>query len=112
MKRITAITLAAFIAAPAFAQTTTLQELTTKGMIMDAGGMKFDVAYKPDGSLAVTMDGADVGLTGTWRIDGDKLCTTSNFNPVEECAVYPAGKKSGDSFEVTGSQGTAMVTIK
>jgi hypothetical protein len=112
MKRIIAISIVALIAAPAFAQTTTVQEVTTRGMVMDAGGMKFDVAYKPDGSLAVTMDGADVGLTGTWRIDGEKLCTTSNFNPVEECAVYPAGKKSGDSFEVTGSQGTAMVTIK
>lgn len=112
MKRIIAISIVALIAAPAFAQITTVQEVTTRGMVMDAGGMKFDVAYKPDGSLAVTMDGADVGLTGTWRIDGEKLCTTSNFNPVEECAVYPAGKKSGDSFEVTGSQGTAMVTIK
>ena len=112
MKRIIAISIVALIAAPAFGQTTTVQEVTTRGMVMDAGGMKFDVAYKPDGSLAGTMDGADVGLTGTWRIDGEKLCTTSNFNPVEECAVYPAGKKSGDSFEVTGSQGTAMVTIK
>lgn len=112
MKRIIAISIAALIATPAFAQTTTLQELTTKGMIMDAGGMKFDVTYKPDGSLAVSMDGADVGLTGSWRIDGDKLCTKSNYAPDEECVAYPAGKKSGDTFDVTGSQGTASVTIK
>ena len=46
------------------------------------------------------------------RIDGEKLCTTSNFNPAEECTVYPAGKKSGDSFEMTGAQGTATITIK
>lgn len=100
------------LAAPAFAQTTTVQEVTTRGMIMDAGGMKFDVTYKPDGSLSVSMDGADVGLTGSWRIDGDKLCTKSNYNPDEECVAYPAGKKSGDTFEVTGTQGVASVTIK
>jgi hypothetical protein len=100
--------LALGIAAPAFAQTTTLQEVTTKGIVMDAGGFTIDVAYTPDGKFTA-MDGA---VTGTWRIDGEKLCTTSNFNPAEECTVYPAGKKSGDSFEMTGPQGTATITIK
>ena len=46
------------------------------------------------------------------RIDGEKLCTTSNMSPAEECSVYPAGKKSGDSFDVTGAQGTATIKIK
>ena len=54
------------------------------------------------------MDGA---VTGKWRIDGEKLCTSTDATP-EECVVYPAGKKSGDSFEVTGAQGTATVKIK
>lgn len=110
MKRIIALAAAALVAAPAFAQTasTTLQELTTKGMVMDAGGFTVEVTYNPDGTFTA-MDGA---VTGKWRIDGDKLCTDSNFNPVEECVTYPTGKKSGDSFEVTGSQGTATITIK
>lgn len=113
MKRIIAIAIAACIAAPALAQTpSTLQEITTKGMIMDAGGMKFDVTYKPDGTFSVAMDGADVGLLGKWRLDGDKMCTSSNYTPDEECVAYPAGKKSGDSFDVTGTQGTATITIK
>ncbi len=113
MKRIIATTTALLAAAPAFAQdTTTLQEVTTKGIVMEAGGMAFDVTYNPDGSLGVTMDGADVGFEGKWRIDGDKLCTTSNFNPAEECLAYPAGKKSGDSFEVTSPQGAAVIKIK
>ncbi len=100
---------AVMLAAPAFAQgSTTLQEVTTKGIKMAAGGFELNVDYKPDGTFTA-MDGQ---ITGKWRIDGDKLCTSSNFTPAEECAAYPTGKKSGDSFEVTGSQGTAMITIR
>ncbi|OYX48014.1 MAG: hypothetical protein B7Y90_11800 [Alphaproteobacteria bacterium 32-64-14] len=109
MKRIIAAGLIALIAAPAFAQTTTtVQEVTTKGIIMEAQGMQIDVTYKPDGTFTA-MDGA---VTGKWRIDGDKICSSSNFNPAEECTAYPAGKKSGDSFDLTGAMGTAKITIK
>ena len=108
----TAITLAAIIlscAAPAAAQQrTTLQEVTAKGIVINAGGMQIDVTYKPDGSF--TAAGGEV--VGAWRIDGEKLCTTSNFQPKEECTPYPAGKKSGDSFELTGLRGTTKITIK
>ncbi len=109
MKRIIVASLAALLVAPAFAQTTTtLQEVTTKGIIMEAQGMQIEVTYKPDG----TFTAMDDAVTGKWRIDGDKLCTTSNFNPSEECAAYPEGKKSGDSFDMTGAMGTAKITIK
>lgn len=108
MKRIIACLAVAAIAAPALAQTsTTLQELTTKGMVMTAGGMDIPVTYKPDG----TFTAMDSQVTGKWRIDGEKLCTSSNFSPAEECVVYPSGKKSGDSFEVTGAAGTATIKI-
>lgn len=96
------------LSAPAFAQTTTLQEVTTKGIVLSAQGMDIDVTYKPDGSFTA-MDGA---VTGKWRIDGEKLCTSSNFDPNESCTAYPAGKKSGDSFDVTSAQGTATIKIK
>lgn len=109
MKRIIACLALAALATPAFAQqSSTLQELTTKGMVMEAGGMEIEVTYKPDG----TFTAMDDQVTGKWRIDGDKLCTSSNFSPAEECVVYPTGKKSGDSFEVTGAQGTATIRIK
>lgn len=109
MKKIILAFAAVAFAAPAFAQTpNTLQEVTTKGIKMAAGGFELNVDYKPDGTFTA-MDGQ---ITGKWRIDGDKMCTSSNFNPTEECAAYPTGKKSGDSFEVTGSQGTAMITIR
>lgn len=96
----------ALLAAPAFADT--LQVLTTKGMILTVQGMDIEITYTPDGKFTA-MDGQ---VTGTWRIDGQKLCTTSNFQPEESCTVYPTGKTSGDSFEVTSPQGTAMVKLK
>ena len=96
----------ALCAAPAFADT--LQELTTHGMVLTVQGMDIDVTYTPDGKFTA-MDGQ---VTGAWRIDGDKLCTSSNFDPNESCVAYPHDKKSGDSFEVTGPQGSATIKIK
>lgn len=94
------------LATPAVADT--LQEVTTKGCILSVQGMDIDVTYTPDGKFTA-MNGQ---VTGTWRIDGDKLCTTSNFEPTEQCVEYPKGKTSGDSFDVTGPQGTATIRIK
>jgi len=94
------------LATPACANT--LQEVTTKGIILSVQGMDIDVTYTPDGKFTA-MDGQ---VTGTWRIDGDKLCTTSNFEPDEQCVEYPKDKKSGDSFDLTGPQGTATIKIK
>ena len=94
------------IAAPAFADT--LQEVTTKGIILTVQGMDIDVTYTPDGKFTA-LDGQ---VTGTWRIDGEKLCTTSNFEPTESCVAYPHDKKSGDPFDLTSPQGTATIKIK
>jgi hypothetical protein len=94
------------LATPAFAGT--LQEVTTKGIIITVQDMQIEVTYTPDGKFTA-MDGQ---VTGTWKIDGDKLCTTSNFQPEESCVEYPKDKKSGDSFDLTGPQGTANVKIK
>ena len=99
---------AAFVAfaTPAFADT--LKEVTTKGIVLTVQGMEIDVSYTPDGKFTA-MDGQ---VTGTWRIDGEKLCTTSNFAPEEECTAYPKDKKSGDTFDLTGPNGTATIRIK
>ncbi|MBI1361826.1 MAG: hypothetical protein GC155_16240 [Alphaproteobacteria bacterium] len=94
------------LSAPAFADT--LQEVTTRGITMNIQGMDIDVLYTPDGKFTA-MDGQ---VTGTWKIDGDKMCTTSNFNPEETCTEYPKGKKSGDTFDLTSDQGTVTITIK
>ena len=100
---------AMMVAAPASAQDkTTLDNVTSRGIVLSAGGMEVDVGYKPDGTVTA-MDGQ---VTGKWRVEGGKLCTSSNFAPEEECVAYPAGKKSGDSFEVQGGQGPATIRIK
>lgn len=102
--------LALALAAPALAQeaSDTIKAVTTKGIVLDVGGMKIDVTYTPDGKFTA-MDGQ---VTGTWKAKGDKLCTTSNMQPEESCTAYPLGKKSGDSFDLTSDQGTATITIK
>ena len=94
------------LAGPAAADT--LQEVTTKGVVITVQDMQFDVTFTPDGKFTA-FDGQ---ITGTWRIDGDKLCTSSNVDPNETCVPYPKDKKSGDVFEVTGPQGSANVRIK
>jgi hypothetical protein len=106
MRRYLIAAAALALAAPACADT--LQELTSKGSVLTVQGMDIDVTYTPDGKFTA-MDGQ---VTGEWRIDGTKLCTKSNFDPNESCVEYPTGKKSGDSFEVTGPQGTATIKIK
>ena len=109
MRPLLLVVTAMALATPAFAQdTTTLDHVTTRGIVLSAGGMEVDVSYKPDGSFTA-MDGQ---VTGKWRVEGGKLCTLSNFAPAEECVAYPAGKKSGDSFEVQGGQGPATIRIK
>ncbi|MBX3485994.1 hypothetical protein [Phenylobacterium sp.] len=94
------------LATPALADT--IDEVTTKGIVLNVQGMDIDVTYTPDGKFTA-MDGQ---VTGEWRRDGDKLCTKSNFDPNESCVEYPKDKASGDSFEVTGPAGAATVRIK
>jgi hypothetical protein len=93
------------LATPAAAGT--LDEVVKHGIIITVQDMQIDVTYTPDGKFTA-LDGQ---VTGTWRIDGDKLCTTSSADPNENCVEYPKDKKSGDSFQVTGPQGSATVTI-
>jgi hypothetical protein len=108
-KLITCLAVAA-LAAPAFAET--LKEVTTKGVVLSVQGFDIDVVYKPDGTFAASLPGDPTPVaTGKWRIDGDKLCTSTDATP-EECVAYPKDKKSGDSFEVTGAQGAATIKIK
>lgn len=102
----TAFAAAALITVPAHADT--LQEVTTKGIILSVQGTDIEVTYTPDGKFTA-MDGQ---ITGAWRIDGEKLCTSSNFDPNETCMVYPKDKTSGDSFDLTSPQGTATIKIK
>ncbi len=108
MRFLSAITAVAALTFATSATCDTLQEVTTKGIVLSAGGMDIDVTYTPDGKFTA-LDGQ---ITGAWRIDGEKLCTSSNFEPTESCVAYPKDKKSGDSFDLTSPQGTATIKIK
>ena len=99
---------AAILAAPLPALAGTLQEVTTKGVILTVQGQEIDVNYTPDGKFTA----AGGQITGDWRIDGDKLCTKSSLQPEERCVEYPKDKKSGDNFEVTGAMGAVTVKIR
>jgi hypothetical protein len=100
-----AIALAA-TAAPAFADT--LQEATTKGLILSVAGNDIEFKFTPDGRFTA-LDGA---LPGKWRIDDDKLCTTGDADGNETCLAFPTGKKSGDKFEVETPMGPIEARIK
>ncbi|HEX5263460.1 MAG TPA: hypothetical protein VFW13_08035 [Phenylobacterium sp.] len=98
----------ALFAATAPAHAETVDEIAKHGMVVTIGDMIIDLSFTPDGKFS----GLEGQLTGTWRIDGDKLCTTSNLDPNETCMEYPKGHKSGDSFQLDTPQGSVPVKIK
>ena len=85
----------------------TIQEVIAHGIVVKVGDGEFDLTFTPDGKFADKTG----QVTGTWRIDGDKLCTTAG-DGMENCSVYPADKKSGDSFDVVTPQVTVTMKIK
>lgn len=86
----------------------TYAQILQHGVVIVTPDVEIDVIFKPDGTFSA-FGGAG---TGTWKITGDKLCTKTDGATVETCAAYPAGKKSGDSFEVTSNEGTATIRIQ
>ena len=110
--RILPLAAALALAMPAFAQeATTLQNVTLRGIVMKVFGAEVPITYTPDGKFTARPPGDEV--SGFWKINGDKLCTTTTTDPKESCTVYPPGKKSGDTFDVTSAAfGVVSVTIK
>lgn len=112
MKIKLALLAAVMAAAPAFAQappSDTVKAVIEKGVSMDVQGNVGEIEYKPDG----TFSGFDGMFAGTYKADGNKLCiTVEAFGIVDQCQVYPDGKKSGDSFELTSDMGAMQVTIR
>lgn len=99
------------LAAPAFAadppNADTYKAVIAHGVVLEVPDMPIEVNFTPDGKFAVP------GLaTGVWKIDGDKLCTTPNETGMTDCAAYPAGKKSGDRFDLETPNGRVTVRIK
>jgi hypothetical protein len=102
--------IAAAGAAPAFADT--LEHVIDRGIVLDLGsGVELPMTYAKDGTYVV--DAFGMMLNGKWRIeaDGKTLCTQTETDAVESCSIYPSGKGPGDSFEVSGPAGSAIVRI-
>lgn len=109
----TACLTALIIAAPAaLAQTPpanadTYAAILQHGVVIVTPDLEIDVQFKPDGSYAA-LSGT---WTGTWKIVGDQLCTTTGDTKIETCQAYPAGKTSGDTFDLETPQGAVPVRI-
>jgi hypothetical protein len=86
----------------------TLTEVIGHGIVLTLGDMDIPVTYTPDHKFTA-MDGQ---VTGAWRIDGEKLCTSSNVDPNESCIAYPKDKKSGDTFMLDTPNGGVQVKIR
>lgn len=101
----------ALSAAPAAAQAgnaDTYKAVIAHGVVIVTPDMEIDVTFTPDGKFSAFRGMS----TGVWRIDGDKLCSTPNETLIEGCAVYPAGKKSGDTFEVKAPGSNVTIRIR
>lgn len=87
----------------------TLQVLVANDAVITAQGYAIPIDYNEDGTYSGEAMGS--AFTGKWRIDGNKLCTSSSLSPTESCTEYPEGKGAGDEFTVT-SPTLGAVTVK
>lgn len=114
MKYLMLVAAAAIAIAPAVAQTApsdTLAVILSNGVKMNvpAMGAAGDIEYKADGTFA----GFDGQYSGTYKVDGTKMCVTSAIGEDNTCIEYPVGKKSGDVFKLTHPiAGEVEITIK
>lgn len=85
----------------------TIQKMLEKGAVFEVANTAYGFAPKSDNSYG---DGKG-GPGGAYRVDGSSLCLTPEAFGQEVCFEFPAGKKSGDTFEVSGPAGQAKVKI-
>ncbi len=83
----------------------TVTVMLEKGAVWTIMGFEGEIIYTPDGKWT----GFEGQASGTYKVDGAKVCTTSDMG--EACAVYPDGKKSGDTF-VIELEGLGSVDVK
>ena len=105
---ISAVALCAGPVAAQAANSDTYKAVIAQGVVIVTPEMEIDVAFTPDGKFSAFRGMS----TGVWRIEGDKLCSTPNETLIETCAVYPAGKKSGDTFELDAPGSRVTIRIR
>jgi hypothetical protein len=112
MRRLALAALAVLIPTPAIAQVPpanadTYKAMIEHGIVLVLPDLEVDVKFAADGTFTAL---GGMG-TGTWKIAGDELCTVDGQTKVETCQAYPAGKKSGDTFDLDTPQGAVPVRI-
>jgi hypothetical protein len=99
------------LAAPAHAEAAnadTYRQVIAHGVVIVTPDLEIDVSFSADGKFTA-LRGASHGV---WRIDGEKLCSTPSETLIESCGVYPAGKKSGDTFAIAAPGGDVTIRIR
>ncbi len=97
----------------AFENTIVMTAETARG----GGSMRF--LYEPDGTVAISMEGSDSTIQGTWEIKDDEVCTTYSAprpganEPATQVMCTPlehmANAKVGDTWQFSPSE---KITIK
>jgi YD repeat-containing protein len=78
--------------------------------VTNAKGEVTKLTYKKDGTMTVVQpDGTKV--PAKWAVKDGKLCITPDVGPTagkEQCNPFDPSKKAGDSWEVTGADGSKI----
>lgn len=99
------------VAPAAIAQTSnadTYKAVIEHGIVIVTPDIGIDVTFMPDGKFTAMK----ALSSGTWKIVGDRMCSTPSETLIESCAVYPAGKKSGDTFELDAPGSRVTIRIR
>jgi opacity protein-like surface antigen len=97
---------AAFVAAPAFADTMQNSYANTIVVSPAAGGAETLFHFNADGTFTGVAPGGSQ-MAGTFTIQGDQLCM--NYpNGNQGCTTIQADKNVGDTWQQTGIDGSAI----
>ena len=78
---------------------------------MTVQGHVIPVDYFEDGTFRGRAAGTD--FEGTYRLEENRICTSSSLSMSETCTPYPEGKRPGDEFDVVSpSLGQVRVRIR
>ncbi len=113
MKKFAVSIVALALVAPAFADddtaapNDTIAHMVANGAVVTAQGADYAMTYAEDGSF---KDDSGM-LAGTWKASGDQHCITVPGMFEDMCSAYPAGKTSGDTFEIETDMGPLQVKL-
>lgn len=89
----------------------TLYYVVREGIVMTVQGHVIPIDYAEDGTFSGAASGTR--FEGTYRLEGNRICTASSLSMSETCTAYPEGKRPGDEFEVTSpALGSVRVRIR